>query len=102
MIHLLEVHPELSLKELKKLSRRYAMTGGYELVLRPGLNKKDLNTLLTLYRPELKSYQSATSKFKSSNAFRILLLVKKHPCADTELIDIIDSLLSPDTRHQTL
>lgn len=99
MIHLLEVYPELSLKELKKLSRRYAMTGGYELALRPGLNKKDLNVLLSLYSPELKSFQPTTTRFKSSNAFRILQLVKKHPCADTELIDIIDSLLTPDAKQ---
>ena len=79
MIHLLSVGPELTLKQLSKLSRRYAMTGGYELSLEEGLSTEDLSVLIERYIPVLEEYDKEEARYHSSNAYRILNLVSKHP-----------------------
>lgn len=103
MIHLLEIDPSLSLQEVKKLSRRYAMTGGYELSLAKGLTVADLLELVRLFGPELRLYQSADSQYVASNAFRIISLVRNHPCADIEVEKLaVSYLLSEDTDRNIL
>ena len=93
MIHLLEVHPAMSLAELKKLSRRYAMTGGYELSIKDGLEASDLEALIELMAPEVKCFQKLNSEMRSSNAYRILQLVLEHPCVDTVMVKQVEKLL---------
>lgn len=75
MIHLLEISPELSPAQVKKISRRYAMTGGYELVLQPGLTSIELERLVDLYLPIALEYDRSDARFRSNNAYRILKLV---------------------------
>ena len=77
-IHLLEVKPDMSLRELKKLSRRYAMTGGYELSLPSDLQLADIEKMQALYLPELSEYPSGSAARRSCNAYRILQLLSEH------------------------
>jgi len=85
MIHLLEVGPELTVKDLNKLSRRYAMTGGYELALISNLKVEELIKLIEQHLPLLKNYQQFTSAYFGSNSYRILALVYSHPRADNSI-----------------
>jgi hypothetical protein len=83
MIHLLEVSPTISPQQLKKLSRKYAMTGGFELALKQDLSATELELMSKIYIQELlenkkNSPQYSDSKCKSSNAFRILKLIIDH------------------------
>ena len=75
MIHLLEVSPDLSTAELKKLARKYAMTGGYEISIKPNLTIDELTELVERYSQELESFDKGTSNWRSSNAYRILSLI---------------------------
>ena len=93
MIHLLEVSPKLTVKELKKLARRYAMTGGYELALAKNLTVSDLRSLFSIYQEELLAYSDNNTERRSSNAYRILKLVSESDLIDTNLRDQIDRVL---------
>lgn len=79
MIHLLEVGPEIEPGQLKKLSRRLAMTGGYEITLRQDLEVNDLRELIDLHLPELAQYPSGTAEYCSNNSYRILELLLDCP-----------------------
>ena len=79
MIHLLEVGPDIELTVLKKLSRKLAMTGGYEIALRSDLVVDDLRELIDQHLPELKKYPSGTAEYCSNNSYRVLELVAAHP-----------------------
>ncbi len=79
MIHLLEVGPEIAPGQLKKLSRRLAMTGGYEITLRKDLELNDLRELIDLHLPELSQYPSGTAEYCSNNSYRILELLLDCP-----------------------
>lgn len=77
MIHSLEIDKSTTPKGLKKLARRYAMTGGYELKLSPELSLKDVERLAQAFLEELTSYSEfrGSARFKASNPYRVLLLI---------------------------
>ena len=75
MIHLLEIDPDLEVAQLKKLSRRYAMTGGYEITLKQGLTTEDISVIARRFIPELDTSARGSSAYKTSNAYRILSLI---------------------------
>ena len=75
MIHLIEVSPEITPDKLKKLSRRYAMTGGFEISIKEGISSEELYEIVDIYLPEL-------SDIPTSNANRILSLIYTHPLVD--------------------
>jgi hypothetical protein len=83
----------MTVKELKKLSRRLAMTGGYEVELASGLNVEDLQQLVEIHLPELESYEKGTTKYRSNNSYRVLNLVSSHPSVSIELSEIIQKIL---------
>jgi hypothetical protein len=78
MIHELIVDAELSCKELKKLSRRLAMTGGYELILKEGMSQGELEAIAEIHLAELTGYTPGESRYRSNNSFRILNLLLAH------------------------
>ena len=94
MIHLLEVGPTLTVADLKKLSRKYAMTGGYELSVPHGLSKQALVAIATTFGPELELFESKNSAYYASNAFRILSLILEHPLADEEVRSFVTKFLT--------
>lgn len=75
MIHTLEITPELDVKQVKKLSRRYAMTGGYQLKIKDDLNTKELDLIAERFLVELREYPFQTSEYRACNAYRILRMV---------------------------
>lgn len=93
MIHLLTINPELTVKEVQKLSRRYAMTGGYELALEENLTAADLKCLFERYLPVLQEYDPQSSRYFSSNAYRILSLVHRHSELPEEIRNMLESLV---------
>lgn len=93
MIHTLEISPEMSLKEIKKLARRYAMTGGYEVLLAEGLKTVDLFKLFETHAEELKLYSPKSSTYRSNNSYRVLALIKKHPLVTRELISKLNDII---------
>ena len=93
MIHLLEVGPELSQAQLRKLSRRYAMTGGYELALKSDLTVPELGELVDKYIPELGAYSPDSALRRSNNAYRILKLVVEYPGTPADLRERVEPLL---------
>jgi len=78
MIHLLEVSADLAPAQLKKLARRYAMTGGFEINLKEDLTEPDLDRLIELYLPELEKYQGTSAERMNSIAASVLRLVQQH------------------------
>lgn len=94
MIHLLQVSPKLSLKELKKLSRRYAMTGGFEIGLDPEITQEQLKELAEIHLPELQNYSKASATYRSNNSYRILALIQSHPLVQSEVHDMIKEIIS--------
>jgi hypothetical protein len=93
MIHLLEISPEISVQTTKKLARRYAMTGGYEICLKNDLTTQQLADLVQLYKLEIKSFSKINSHIKNSLAFRILKLVSLHSLTDRAIREELRSLL---------
>jgi len=93
MIHLLEVDPSLTPAALNKLARRFAMTGGVELTLRPGLSADDLRSLVDIYLPQIEKFHGRNSEIRSSHAYRILTMVKEHPCVQKAARDVVESFL---------
>lgn len=99
MIHLLEIGPELDLKKIKKLARRYAMTGGYEVALRDGLSADELLQLIDLHLPEALQLDPNDLRFQASNAYRVLKLVRAHPDLSSEAASRLDEqLYSPPNK----
>ncbi len=84
MVHLLEISPELSVAQVKKLALRLAMTGGYELTLKADLSTAELRELALRYIEVLKEYQADNSEKRASNAYRILTLIQRHELTDTD------------------
>lgn len=74
MIHLLEVHPDSEIEQLKKLGRKLAMTGGYEVALKEGFHKTDWSGLRNNLLREREKY-SSDSEWCSSIAGRIINLI---------------------------
>lgn len=62
----------MSIEDTRKLARRLAMTGGYEVRLRPGMEEGELALLCALWVPELKSFPEDNSERRSSLVYRIL------------------------------
>lgn len=96
MIHLLEIGPEITEKQLSKLSRRYAMTGGYELCLAEKLTSEDLGLIIERFIPPLEAYERSEARYRSSNAYRILNLVFNHPELTEEQRQTLSSLIILD------
>ena len=94
MIHILEISPKLEIEQLKKLSRRYAMTGGYELSLEQGLSADDLELLFERYSVELKKYTPGTSAWYSNNAFRVLDLLRSDLKTSEKVRDKVNEFLN--------
>lgn len=76
MIHLLEINLALSAKEVSKLARRYAMTGGYEIALAQELSDDELSRIASLWKDELKGMNVPVNEMRTSNAYRILSLIR--------------------------
>ena len=93
MIHLLEVGPEHSPAEVKKLLRRYAMTGGVELSLKPNLDAAQLETIVQNFTAELAEQPLGSAERRASSAYRILELACKNPLLLEPSRASIDSLL---------
>lgn len=85
MIHLIEVTAETTPEGLKKLSRKKAMTGGFELQLARHLSGEQLRELVERFSGVLAEYRMGTSEFRSSNAYRVLAQAIGHPEASAEL-----------------
>jgi len=71
----LEVGPEMSPQVVKKLARRHAMTGGFELFLKQELTQEDLVTMAESFLPEALKFSPTDLRFQSNNAFRVLKLL---------------------------
>ncbi len=97
MIHLLEVGPELDLKSLKKLSRKYAMTGGYELALRQDLTPEQALELYELHLKALSDYSTESSTYFTNNSYRILILLSTAELLPEELCTKLIQLLDRDS-----
>ncbi len=63
-------------EETAKLSRRHAMTGGYEIALKEDLKSDDLVKIFDIWSSELKNYTKRDSELFSSNVWRILKLIE--------------------------
>ncbi len=94
MIHLLEVHPGLSVAEVAKLARRYAMTGGYELALDSKLSAPGLVELAQIWQTELVNMAGTNAEKRTSNAYRILCLIKNDVRADEATIQELSRILA--------
>lgn len=75
MIHLLKIGPASTIQEIKKLARRYAMTGGYEVELEDDLSQVQLLELRRVYEAELDLIELA--KKKTSIAGRVIGLLQE-------------------------
>ena len=93
MIHLLEIGPEHSPAEVKKLLRRYAMTGGVELSLKPDLDEAQLETIVQNFTAELEKQPLGSAERRASSAYRILELACRNPRLMAPTRASIDSLL---------
>ncbi len=76
-ITVLEVGPEHTLPALKKLVRRYAMTGGVEIALRQDLVGHELDILVDRFLPELEKERGQGARFFACTAYRVLALVSR-------------------------
>ena len=95
MIHLLEITSELTPPQLRKLARRYAMTGGYEMSIAKGVDKGGLVKIFEMYKSEIPavSEEMRDSHYRSSNSYRVLRLVCEHEQAPSDLKIEIEKLL---------
>ena len=89
-IHNLEIGPDVTPTVLKKLSRRYAMTGGYELSLRPGMSSVELGSLADTFMAELSEYSPQDMRYKTCNAYRILRLLGEMAELPQECLERLD------------
>ena len=80
-------------KETRKLARKLAMTGGYEVKLDAQLQLEELGILVDKWSPELENYERGSKAFASSIAARVLKEICSHPTASSELIDKVTSLI---------
>lgn len=72
MIHKLIIDPNQSVEQVTRQARSLAITGGFEIELKPELNEQELKTIISLWTPEVKKFKKRDSELLSSNAFRIL------------------------------
>ncbi|MCB9030268.1 MAG: hypothetical protein H6619_04390 [Deltaproteobacteria bacterium] len=93
MIHLISVGPDLTPKEVSKLARKYAMTGGVEFGLNQELSALDLENLAQLWMKELSELDLDLHRKKTSNAGRILDLISESVLCPAELRFRIRGLL---------
>ncbi len=93
MIHILEVSPRHSVAEIMKLTRRFAMTGGVELALPREVSIEELANLANLWIPELSSQPGSAHEHRTSNAYRILELIKESPTTSEDTRQAIQSLI---------
>lgn len=93
MIHLLEITSEIAPPELKKLSRKLSMTGGYELALKPGQTSSQLERIVEVYKEELPESERGKYVFRTSNAYQILNLVFQEKEASEGLKSEIKTIL---------
>jgi hypothetical protein len=94
MIHILEVSPAMTPAALRKLARKYAMTGGVEIVLQQNLGLADMERLFEIHAPEVERYPRGTALRRSNNGARILMLVREESAASPELRSRIEALLA--------
>jgi len=94
MIHILEVSPKHSVSEVTKLTRRYAMTGGVELALPREVSVEELSDLANIWIPELENMPGSVGEKRTTNAYRILELVKESPLATRETRGVINNILA--------
>jgi hypothetical protein len=94
MIHILEVSPKHSVTEVMKLTRRYAMTGGVEIALPRECSVEELADLANMWIPEFSNMPGMPHEKRTSNAYRILELVKESPAVSSEIKASIETLLS--------
>lgn len=94
MIHILEVSPRHSVSEVTKLTRRYAMTGGVELALPREVSVEELSDLANIWIPELENMPGSVGEKRTTNAYRILELVKESPLATSETRTVINNILA--------
>lgn len=94
MIHILEVSPKHSVAEVMKLTRRFAMTGGVELALPREASVEELAELANLWIPELTGVPGNNHEKRTSNAYRILELIKDSPITAEDTRASINSIIS--------
>ena len=75
MIHLLEINPTQTPKEVYKLARRQAMTGGFELGIQQGLTQSEVEHIRVIWGTELDALKLDNSQKKNSIAYRIVALI---------------------------
>ena len=93
MIHTLKIVGDLDPTALKKLARKLAMTGGYELSLAKGLSENEQITLIDWYLPLALEYPRDQAVFRSNNAFRILKLLYESDQITPPLKSLLDQKL---------
>lgn len=83
-VALIEIDRETTAQSLKKAARRYAMTGGFELGLKPELSTEDLEILAKRFVAAIEALPGTVSERKNSNLGRVLTLIEAHPNASEE------------------
>ena len=91
MIKALEIDCSIDPPRLKKLARRYAMTGGFELVLKEGLSADELEQISNTFIAEVRSSDLSPARRRTANAYRVLDLIRSHPLVRPELVVVIQA-----------
>lgn len=96
-IHILALEEVTQPAELYKLARRYAMTGGYEIVVGDNLTTDELTRLVDIYSGELMRYPAGTSARQASLAYRLLSGIKLHKNCTSQLEKQVTRSIFKDT-----
>ncbi len=81
MIHELSIDGESDPKNVAKLARKFAMTGGVRFSLSAELAASDLEVLVARFLPEALALDPKSKTFETSHAYRILeLIAQSHDC----------------------
>ncbi|MCB0338899.1 MAG: hypothetical protein KDD53_04805 [Bdellovibrionales bacterium] len=96
MIETLKIDSEMTPTRLKKLARKLAMTGGYELEIDNSLSKAQITCLAERFLIEAlsKSYAKKYKFHTASNAERILELLLQNPITPSSVVAKIKQTLS--------
>lgn len=92
-VHLLTVSAEDSVRDVEKLARKLAMTGGYEVCLAPCLTHEGVEKLTATWSKELGKYASGTKAQQVSLAGRMLKLLLTDSSVEREQRERIIALL---------
>lgn len=99
MIHSLIIDSAMDLRQLKKLTRKYAMTGGVEFELGSELAQENIPELIKELREDLMRYADEPLRRKTSTAFRVLDLFSQDERFSADFREGIRLLL--DEGHDT-